>query len=160
MDVSWTIKSWAPKNWCFWTVVLEKSLESPMECREIKSVSHKGNQSWIFIGRTDAEAETPILWLSDAKSWLIGKDSDARKDWGQEKGVTENEMVGWHHWLNGHKFEQTPGDSERQGSLMYCHAWGRKESHTTERLNNNMDLSGLRTSTKSLKKVSAPDVWF
>ena len=98
-------ESWAPKNWCFWTVVLEKTLESPLDCK-IKPVNPKGNQSWIFIGRTDAEAETLILWLPDVKSWLIGKDHDAGKDWRQEeKGTTEDEMVGWHHWLNGHEFE-------------------------------------------------------
>ena len=99
-------ESWAPKNWCFWTVVLEKTLESPLDCKEIKSVNPKGDQSWIVIGRTDAEAETPILWPPDAKNWLIGKDPDAGKDWRrEEKGTTEDEMVGWHHWLNGHEFE-------------------------------------------------------
>ena len=138
----------------------DKTLESSLDSKESQPVNPKGNQSWIFIGRTDAEAETPILWLSDAKSWLIGKDSDAEKDWGQEEqGVTEDEMVGWHHWLYEHEFEQTTGDSEGQGSLMYCRAWGCKESHTTERLNN-VNLSGLRTSTKSLKKLSAPEVLF
>ena len=96
-------ESWAWKNWCFWTVVLEKTLESPFDCKDIKPVHSKGNQSWIFIGRTDAEAETPILWLLDAKNWLIGKDPDSGKDWRQEeKGVTEDEVAGWHHWLNGH----------------------------------------------------------
>ena len=99
-------ESWVPKNWCFWTVVLEKSLESPLDCKEIKPVSPKGNQSWIFIGRTDAEAETPVLWPPDAKSWLIWKDPDAGKDWRQEeKGTTEDEIVGWHHRLDGHEFE-------------------------------------------------------
>jgi len=99
-------ESWTPKNWCFWTVVLEKALESPLNFKEIKSVHPKGNQSWIFIGRTDAEAETPILWLPDVKNWLTGKDPDAGKDWRQEeKGMTEDEMVGWHHWLDGHEFE-------------------------------------------------------
>ena len=95
---------WALKNWCFWTVVLEKSLESPLDCKEIQTVHPKGGQSWVFIGRTDAEAETPILWSPDVKSWLIGKDPDAGKDWGQEKGTTEGEMVGWHHRFNGHGF--------------------------------------------------------
>ena len=96
-------ESWALKNWCFWTVLLEKTLESPLDCREIQPVHPKGDQSWVFIARTDAEAETPILWLPDAKNWLIGEDPDAGKDWGQgEKGTTENEMVGWHHWLDGH----------------------------------------------------------
>ena len=99
-------ESWALKNWCFWTVMLEKSRESPLDCKESQPVHPKGNQSWIFIGRTDAEAETPILWPPDVKNWLIGKDPDAGKDWRQkEKRMTENEMVGWHHWLNGHEFE-------------------------------------------------------
>ena len=99
-------ESWAPKNWWFWTVVLDKTLESPLDCKEIQPVHPKGNQSWIFIGRTDAEAETPILWQPDAKNWLIRKDPDAGKNWRrEEKGTTEDEMVGWHHWLNGHEFE-------------------------------------------------------
>ena len=103
-------ESWAPKNWCFWTVVLEKTLESPLDCKEIQSVHPKGDQSWVFIGRTDADAETPILWPPDAKSWLIWKDPDAGKDGGQEeKGMTEDEMVGWHHQLYGHGFGWTPG---------------------------------------------------
>ena len=97
--------SWAPKNWCFWTVVLEKTLESPLDCKEIQPVHPKENHSWIFIGRTDAKAEAPILWPPDV-NWLIGKDPDAGKDWGrEEKGMTEYEMAGWHHWLNGHEFE-------------------------------------------------------
>ena len=125
---SWTmIKGYAPKNGCFWTVVLEKTLERPLDCKEIKPVNPKGNQSWIYIGRTDAEAEAPILWLPDAKSWLIRKDPDAGKDWGQEKkGVTEDEMVGWYHWLNGHECEQTAGDGEGLGSLACCSPWGRR----------------------------------
>ena len=99
-------ESWAPKNWCFWTVVLEKTLESPLDCKKIQPVHPKGNQSWVFIGRTDAEVETPILWPPDVKSWLIRKDPDAGRDWGQEeKGPTEDEMAGWHHRLNGHEFE-------------------------------------------------------
>ena len=97
-------ESWVPKNWCFWTVVLEKT-ESPFDCKEIKPVNPKGNQSWIFFGRTNAEAEAPILWPPDVKNWLIGKDPDAGKDWRWEKGMTEDEMVGWYHWLNGHEFE-------------------------------------------------------
>ena len=98
-------ENWAPKNWCFWTVVLEKTPESPLDCKEIQPIHPKGNQSWVFIGRTDVEAETPILWPPDAKSWLIWKDFDAGKDWGQEeKGMTENEMVVWHHRLDGHEF--------------------------------------------------------
>ena len=112
-------ESWAPKNWCFWTVVLEKALESPLNCREIQPVHPKGNQSWIFIGKTDAEA--PILWPPDIKSQITGKDPDAGKDWRQkEKGVTEDELVGWPHRLNGHEFEQTPGDNEGWGSLVCC----------------------------------------
>ena len=98
-------EGWAPKNWCFWTVVLEKTLESPLDCKEIQLVHPKGNQSWVFIGRTDVEAETAILWPPKVKNWLIGEDPDAGKDWGQEKRTTEDEMVGWHHQLNGHEFE-------------------------------------------------------
>ena len=98
-------ESWALKKWCFWTVVLEKTVESPLDCKEIQPVHPKGDQSWVFIGRTDAEAETPILWPPDAKSWLIWKDPDAGKDWGQKKGKTEDEIVRWHHQLNGHEFE-------------------------------------------------------
>ena len=129
-------ESWAPKNWCFFIVVLEKTLESPLDCKEIKPVNPKGNQSWIYIRRTDAEAETPILWLPDAKNWLIGKDPDAGKDWRQEeKGMMEGEMVGWHHWLDGHEFEQAPGVGNGQGSLACCSPWDHKESDMTERLN-------------------------
>ena len=129
-------ESWVPKNWYFWTVVLEKSLESPLDCKEIQLVHPKGDQSWVFIGRTDAEAETPILWPLHAKSWLIGKDSDAGWDWGQEdKGTTEDEMAGWHHRLNGHEFGWTPGVGDGQGGLVCCSSWGRKESNTTEQLN-------------------------
>ena len=108
-------ESWVLKNWCFWTVVLEKTLESPLDCRETQLVNPKGNQSWIFIGRTDAEAETPILWPPNSKNWLIGKDPDAGKDWRQEKGTTGDEMVGWHHRLNGHGFEQALGVDDEQG---------------------------------------------
>ena len=109
-------ESWTLKNWCFWTVVLEKTLESPLDCKEIKSVNPKGNQSWIFIGRTDAEAEIPILWPPDVKNWLNGKDPDTGEDWRQEeKGTTECWMVGWHHWLDGHEFEQAPGAGDRTG---------------------------------------------
>ena len=124
------------KNWCFWTVVLEKTFENPLDCKEIQPVNPKGNQSWIFIARTDAEAETPILWPRDARNWLIGKDPDAGRDWGQEeKGTTEDEMVGWHHRHYGHEFEWTPGVGDGQGSLACCSPWGRKESDRTERLN-------------------------
>ena len=125
-------EGWVPKNWCFWTVVLEKTLESPLDCKEIQPVHPEGDQSWVFIGRTDAEAETPILWPPDATSWLIGKDSDAGRDWGQEeKGMTEDEMPGWHHWLDGHESEWTPGVCDGQGGLARCNSWGRKESDTT-----------------------------
>ena len=129
-------ESWAPKNWCFWPVVLEKTLESPLDCKEIQQVHPKGNQSWIFIGRTDGEAETPILWPPDAKNWLIGKDPDDGKDlrW-EEKGTSEDEMAGWLHRLHGHEFEQAPGVGDGQGSLASCSLWGRKESDTTELLN-------------------------
>ena len=101
-------KSWAQKNWCFWTLVLDKTLESPLDCKEIQAVHSKGNQSWIFIGRIDTEAEMPTLWTPGVKNWLIWKDPDAGRDWRQEKRMTEDEMVGWHHWFNGHKFEHAP----------------------------------------------------
>ena len=125
---------WLPKNWCFQIVVLEKTLESPSDSKEIKPVNPKGNQPWIFIGKTDAE--TPMLWPPDVNSRLIGKDPDAGKDWKwEEKGVTEDEMVGWHYQLNGHEFEQTLGNSEGQRNLVHCSPWG-SESDTTEWLNN------------------------
>ena len=124
-------KNWAPKNWCFWTVVLEKTLQSPLDCKEIQELHPKGNQSWIFIGRTDAEAETPILWSPDMKNWLIWKDSDA----GKQKGTTENEMVGWHHRLNGQEFKKALGAGDGQGGLACCSPWGHKELDMTERLN-------------------------
>ena len=124
-------------NNCYcWSVVLEKTLESPLDSKKIKPVNPKGNQSWIFIGRTDAEVETPILWPPHVKSWLIGKDPDAGRDWGQgEKGTTEDEMAGWHHWLDGLESEWTPGVGDGQGGLACCDSWGRKESDTTEWLN-------------------------
>ena len=126
------------KNWCFWTVVLERTLESPLDCKKIKPVSPKGNQPWIFIGRTDAEPEAPVLWPPDTKSWFIGRNPDAGKYWAQEeKGVTEDEMIGWHYQLSGHEFEKTPGDSERQESLVCFSSWGHKESDMTEQLNTN-----------------------
>ena len=125
-------EGWVLKNWCFWTVVLEKTLESPFDSKEIHPVHPKGNQSWIFIGRTDAEAEVPILWPPDTKNWLIGKDPHAGKDWGQEeKGRTEDEMVGWHHWLNGHEFGQTLGDGDGQGDLACCSPEGHRETDRT-----------------------------
>ena len=118
------------KNWWFWIVVLDKTLESPLDFKEVKPVNPKGNQPWILIGRIDAEAEALILWLPDAKSWLIGKDPDAGRDWGQkEKWTTEDEMVGWHHWLNGREFEQTPADGEGQGSLVCCSPWSHRAGH-------------------------------
>ena len=129
-------EGWAPKNWCFWTVVLEKALESPLDCKEIQSVHPKGDRSWVFIGRSDVEAETPIVWPPDVKNWLTGKDPDAGKDWGQEeKGTTEGEMVGWHHRLNGLEFGWALGIGVGQGGLECCSSWGLKESDTTERLN-------------------------
>ena len=129
---------WAPKNWCVQTVVLEKTLERPLDSK-IKPINPKGNQPWIFIGRTDAEAKAPILWSPDVNSQLIGKNPDAGKDWGQEeKRATEDEMVGWHHQLNGHELEQSPGDSEGQGSLAYCGSWDHRVKH---------DLSDWRTAT-------------
>ena len=128
-------EGWVLKNWCFWTVVLEKTLKSPLECKEIQPVNPNGHQPWIFIGRTDAEAEASILWPPDMKNWLIGKGPDHGNDWWQEeKGTKEDEMVGWHHWLNGHEFEQVSGDGEGQGSLACCSPWGCKELDMTEQL--------------------------
>ena len=128
--------SWVLKNWCFWTVVLEKTLESPLNCKEIQPVHPKRDQSWVFIGRTDVEAETSILRPPHAKSWLIGKDPDAGKVWGQgEKGTTEDEMVGWHHRLNGHGFGWIPGVGDGQGGLACCSSWGRKQFDMTAWLN-------------------------
>ena len=124
-------EGWVPKNRCFWIVMLEKTLESPLDSKEIKPVNPKENQPWILIGRMDAEAEGPKLWLPDVKRWLIGKDPEVGEDWGQEeKGMTEDERVGWHHWLNGLEFEQIPEDSERQRSLACCSPWGCKELDT------------------------------
>ena len=135
---SWTIKKAEHQRMdAFWTVMLEKTLENPLECKEIKSVNLKGNQPWIFSGMTDAEAEAPILWPPDVKSWLIGKDPDAGKDWRQEeKGMTEDAMVGGHHWPNRHEFEQALRDGEGQGSLECFSPWGCKELDTTKQLNN------------------------
>ena len=129
-------ENWAPKNWCFWTVVLEKTLESPLDCKEIQPVHPKGDQPWVFIGRTDAEAETPVFWPPHEKSWLTGKDPDTGRYWGQkEKGMTGDEMAGWHHWLDAHKFGWTPGVGNRQRGQSCCDSGGRKESDTTEQLN-------------------------
>ena len=123
--------SWVPKGWCFWTVVLEKTLESPLDCKEIQPVYPKGNQSWIFIGRTDAEAENPILWPPDVKNWLIGKYPDSGKDWRQEeKGMIEDEMVGWYHRLDEHEFQPALGVGDGQGGMACCCPWGHWE--TTE----------------------------
>ena len=128
-------EGWVPKNWCFWTVVLEKTLESPLDCKEIQPVNPKGNQSWIFLGRTDVEAETPVLWLPDVKNWLVGKDPDVGKDWREEeKGMTEDEMVGWYYRLDGHESKQSLGVGDRQGGLEYCSPWGHNMSDTTEQL--------------------------
>ena len=153
-------ESWAPKNWCFWTVVLEETLESSLDFREIQPVHPKGDQSWMFSRRTDAEAETPILRRPDAKSWVIGKDTDSGKDWGhKEKGTTEDEMVGWHHQLNGHEFEPTPGDSKGQGSLMCCSTWGHKELWTlrdmTEWLINSKYIYMASLVVQTVKNLSA-----
>ena len=129
-------EGWVPKTGCFWTVVLEKTLESPLDCKEIQPVHSEEAQPWDFFGRNDAKDETPVLWPPHAKSWLTGKDSDAGRDWGQEeKGMTEDEMSGWHHWLDGRESGWTPGDGDGQGGLACWDSWGRKESDTTERLN-------------------------
>ena len=123
-------ESWALKNWCFWTVVLEKTLESPSDCKEIQPVHSKGDQPWDFFWRNDAKAETPVLWPPHVKSWLIGKDPYAGRCWGQEeKGKTEDEMAGWHHRLDGCESEWTPGVGDGQGGLVCCNSWGRKVGH-------------------------------
>ena len=156
-------ESWAHKNWCFWTVVFEKTLESPLDCKEIQPVHLKGNQSWVFFGRTDAEAETPILWPPDVKSWLIWKDPDVRKDWGQEeKWTTEDEMVGWHHRLNGHEFGWTSEVGDGQGGLACCGSWGRKGSDTTEwpTWTETLLLTNLHTEFKTLLVAHASSPWF
>ena len=137
-------------------VVLKKTLESPLDCKEIKPVNPKGNQSWIFIGRTGTEVEAPILWPPDEKSQLIGRDPDADRDWGQEeKEAAEHETVGWHHWLNGHEFEQTPGHSGVHGSLVYCNPWSHKESDTTEWLNNSNKRKYIKSHSS---KISPADL--
>ena len=144
-------EGWALKNWCFWTVVLEKTLESPLDCKEIQPVHPKGDQSWIFTGRTDAEAEAPKLWPPTEKNWLLVKEPDAGKDWRQkEKETTEDEMVGWNHRLSRHEFEQTLGDGEGQGSLLCCSPWGCKEMYTTEQLNHNNKWKTEEIEKKSL----------
>ena len=147
------IEGWALQNWCFWTVVLEKTPESPLDCKEIQPVHPKGNQSWIFIGRTDADAETPILWPPDANNWLIRKDLDVGKYWMQEKkGRTEGEMVGWHHHLIGYEVEQVPGDGEGLGSLLCCKSMGsqrvRHDWATEKLLNVKIEDSDSQTQNK------------
>ena len=150
-------ESWVLKNWCFWTVVLKKTLESPLDCKEIQPVHPKGDQSWVFIVRTDVEAETPILWPPDANSWLIGKVPNAGKDWGQaEKERTEDEMAGWHHF-DGHEFEWTLRVGDGQGGLECCDSWSRKESDTTEWLKLNR-LSNI-TNVRGKKVKSLSCVW-
>ena len=150
-------ESWALKNWYFWTMVLEKTLESPLDCNEIQPVCPKGDQSWMFIARIDAEAETPILWPADAKNWLIGKDPDAGKHWrGDGKGTTADEMVGWHHWLSDHVFVQALGVGDGQGSLTCCSPCGRKALDTTEWLN----WTELTHNMLSLAFRSFPPLWF
>ena len=138
--IIWVVKiffeGWVLKNWYFWTVVLEKTLESPLDCKEIQSNHSEGNQPSDFFGRNDAKTETPVLWPPHVKSWLIGKDFDAGRGWGQEeKGTTEDEMAGWHHWLDGRESEWTLGDGDGQGGLTCFDSCGRQESDTTERLN-------------------------
>ena len=161
MDVRKYKESWAPKNWCFWTVVLENTLESSLDCKEIKPVNPSGNQSWIFIGWTDLEAETSIIWPPDVKSWLTGKDLDAGKDWRQEKkGTTEDGMVGWRHRLDGHGFEQALGVGNGQGSLVRCSPWGCKESDTNELLNwADFSFFLLYLNFHSVLLVSATQQW-
>ena len=154
---------WAPKNWCFWTVVLEKTLASPLDCKAIQPVHPKGDQSWVFTGRTNVEAENPILWPPHVKSWLIGKDPDSGRDWGQEeKGTTEDEMAGWHHWLNGHDFGWTLGVGDGQGGLVCCDSWGRKELDTTEQLNwteLNWTIKFLKGRNTSIFSLGTTGLW-
>ena len=147
-------ESWAPKKWYFQTVVLEKTVESPLVCKEIKPANPKGNQSRIFTGRTDSEAEASVFWPPDVKSWLTGRDCDAGGYWGQEeKGATEDEMVAWHHWFNGLEFEQASGVGGGQGSLVFCSPWYHKESDTTEALH----WTGLiANTTQSTLLIASP----
>ena len=148
-------ENWTLKNWCFWTMVLEKTLESALDCKEIQPVHPKGDQHWTLIGRTEAEVEVPILWPPDTKSWPIGKDPDAGKNWRQEeKRTTEDTMVGWHHWLDGHEFEETPGVGDGQESLGCYSPWDRKELDTTEWLNWTVNFSGLEFLGDFKKKKS------
>ena len=154
-------ESWVLKNWCFWIVVLDKALESSLDCKKIQLVYPKGDQSWVF---TDAEAETPILWPPHAKSWRIGKDSDEGRDWGQEeKGKTEDEMAGWHHWLDACEFEWTLGVGDGQGGLACCDSWGHKDCDMTEWLNSTElnwteAAQTIHSCLRRLSNISAP-VW-
>ena len=126
-------EGWAPKNWCFWTVVLEKTLEGPLDCKEIQPVHSEGDQPWDFFGRSDTKAETPVLWPPHVKSWLIGKDCDAGRDWGQEeKGTTEDEMAGWHHWLDGRESEWTSGVGDGQGGLAAIHGIAKSQTRLSD----------------------------
>ena len=153
-------ESWALKNWCFWTMVLEKTLESPLDCKEIQPVHPKGDQSWIFSGRTDAEAETPVLWPLDSKNSLTSSDPDAGKVWrSEEKGTTEDAMVGWHHWLDGHEFEQALGVGDGQGSLTCCSPWGRKDSDTNEWLNV-LRASSSSAAMNIMDLISVLTIWW
>ena len=145
----------------FWTVVLEKTLESPLDCKEIQPVHSEGDQPWDFFGRNDAKAKTPILWPPHGKSWLIGKDPDAGRDWGQkEKGMTKDEMSGWHHRLDGCEFKWTPGVGDGQGGLACCNSWGRKESDMTEKLNwTELSLKGLTESYAEQQSLGYTSQW-
>ena len=151
-------EGWTPKNWCLWTVALEKTFESLLDSKETKQVKLKGSQPWMFTGRTDAEAEASVLWSPDVKSLLIGKDCDSGKDWRQKKGITEDEMVGWHHGLNGYDLEQTSGDSEGQGSVVCSSPWYPKESDMTAQQNNNNLTGSLNSgcSTLTLTILASP----
>ena len=152
---------WVPKNWCFWIVVLKKTLESPLDCKEIQPINLKGNQSWTFIGRTDTEAEAPILWSLDAKNWLLGKCPDAGKDWTQEeRGTTEDEMVGWYQWLDGHEFEQVSGVGEGQGSLACFSPCSHKESDMTEWLHIQLLLKSAATENDLNFKLLMQRIYF
>ena len=153
-------ESWVPKNWYFWTVLLEKTLESPWDYKTIQPVRPKGKQSWIVIGRTNAEAETQTLWPPDVKNWLNGKDPDAGKDWmWEEKETTEDEMAGWHHRLDGREFEWTPGAGDGQGGLACCSSWGRKELDMTEQLNWTEHLSLSIVPLKSIQTGNFLNCW-
>ena len=151
-------EGWVPKNWCFWTVVLEKTLESPLHCKEIQPVHSEGDQPWDFFGRNAAKAETPVLWPPHAKSWLTEKDADAGRDWGQEeKGTPENEMAGWHHWLDGRESEWTPGVGDGQGGLVCCNSWGCKDWVTEL---NWTGLTYLETMTSLSNRRWGPENFF